>query len=76
MSWNWSLEEMTEREYAVDASTVSSSTVVIVDDKDLVGLSPNETKQLIIDKAIEENNWQYNEDRVDEDTTYEVYEND
>ena len=67
---------MTEREYAVDASTVLSSTVVIVDDKELVGLSPNETKQLIIDKAIEENDWQYNEDRVDEDTPYEVYEND
>ena len=66
---------MTEREYAVDASTVLSSTVVTVDDKELVGLSPDEIKQLIIDKAIEENDWMYNEDRVDEDTNYEVYEN-
>ncbi len=64
---------MTEIEYAVDATTVLSGTLVIVDDKELVGLSPAEIKSLIIDKAIEEDNWRINDD--DDDVSYEVSEN-
>lgn len=63
---------MTEIEYAVDATTVLSGTVVIVDDKELVGLSPAEIKSLIIDKAIKEDNWIMDDD---DDVSYEVSEN-
>tara|TARA_R110001599_G_scaffold237541_1_gene437053 strand:+ start:479 stop:670 length:192 start_codon:yes stop_codon:yes gene_type:complete len=63
---------MTEIEYAVDATTVLSGTLVIVDDKDLVGLSPAEIKSLIIDKAIKEDNWIMDDE---DDVSYEVSEN-
>ena len=63
---------MTEREYAVDATTVLSGTLVIVDDKELVGLSPAKIKSLIIDKAIKEDNWIMDDD---DDVSYEVSEN-
>ena len=63
---------MTEIEYAVDATTVLSGTLVIVDDKDLVGLSPAEIKSLIIDKAIKEDNWIMDDE---DDISYEVSEN-
>lgn len=63
---------MTEIEYAVDATTVLSGTLVIIDDKELVGLSPAEIKSLIIDKAIKEDNWIMDDD---DDVSYEVSEN-
>jgi hypothetical protein len=66
---------MTEIEYAVDASSIISGTIVIIDDKQFAGLSPAEIRSLIIDKANQEDNWMAYDDEERQDITYEVYEN-
>ena len=64
---------MTEIEFHVNAIVCTSGTVVYIDSEELTGLSPEEIKKLVINKAIYQDQWSIYEDNEDM-VEYEVEE--
>ena len=67
---------MTEREFVVTRVSENGSIVIIVDEKELVGLSPPEVKTILINKAIKDDMWEKDQYECDDTLgiTYEVNE--
>jgi hypothetical protein len=63
---------MTELEFSINRSSVLSGCCVIIDSEELVGLSTEEKKDLIINYAEENGNWHQVES--EEFVSYEVEE--
>lgn len=64
---------MTEREFCVNAVVVASGTQVYIDSDELNNLSVEEVKELVISKAIDQDQWEIYEDSGDM-VEYEVEE--